>query len=59
MSSDLEISEPDTKEDEVSRYFEALGGGSRDDMQDPPDEDDDAKFEKHVEVRELCFPESG
>jgi hypothetical protein len=45
-----DISEPNSPQEHVDAYFKALGGGSRDDMADPPAEDDDATFEKLREV---------
>lgn len=42
--------EPSSTPALVAEYFKALGGGSRDDMADPPKEDDDIDYEKKVEV---------
>jgi len=44
------VVEPSTNEEEVSRFFKALGGGSRADLPDPPAEDDDDTFEKLAET---------
>lgn len=34
----------------MDAYFKALGGGSRDEMAEPPKDDDDVTFEKQSEV---------
>jgi hypothetical protein len=46
-----ESKEPNTNEEEVARFFQALGGGSRLDLADPTAEDDDVTYEKSSEVR--------
>lgn len=42
--------EPNSPPEDVEAYFKALGGGSREEMADPPKEDDDVTFEKTTEV---------
>ncbi|ODM95069.1 Gelsolin, cytoplasmic [Orchesella cincta] len=45
----IQMIEPNSPQEEVDAYFKALGGGSRDEMADPPKEDDDVAFEKQTE----------
>ena len=45
--------EPTTNEEEVGRFFKALGAGSRLDLADPPAEDDDAAYEKSSDVNDF------
>ncbi|CAG7724631.1 unnamed protein product, partial [Allacma fusca] len=43
----IHMIEPTSTPDEVAEYFNALGGGSRADMEDPPEVDDDDVYEKN------------